>query len=431
MTLAQARAIVVRHRVIAGLALLLALPVVFIVTHFLPRTYAATASLLLSNQRSDASNELTTVLTSLAKSSAILERVRVATNDAVPVAILQQNVKARLYGTILKITYTDSRPTLAVAVPNAVVDSLVSYYNNLASTQYQSSTARLQVELERKKRQLHDLDRRMQAMSAAGIPVDAENPAGHAELSSTLASLESQRIAAQDTLRSDEAYAATQPAVATGPGDVSTNSEYATLEGALQRDETQLRAAKLHYTEDYPGLADFETRVASDRSQLAALRTHLIAAGAAVDRSTGAANRTSPLVAADHAKVDALDGQINALQLRSERLTGSRVTVETVKAERDSVVSQFAALSSSLATALASRAIAENYGTLSVIDRATYAEVAGINAKIVALIDVLIALAIAFGIAVLADRRRERPVAAATVEPNDTRRVLTTPSQRR
>ena len=67
-------------------------------------------------------------------------------------------------------------------------------------------------------------------------------------------------------------------------------------------------------------------------------------------------------------------------------------------------MAQFDALSSSLATAIASRANAQNYGTLSVIDRATYADVAGLNSKIVALIDILIALAIAFAATLIAER---------------------------
>ena len=410
MTLAYARAVVDRHRLIAIAALLLALPIVFLISYFLPRTYAASASLLLSNQKSDASSELTTVLTTLAKSSAILERARKATNDAVPIARLQQNVKARLYGTILKITYTDARPALAVAVPNAVVDSLVNYYNALTSQQYASSTARLQVELENKKRQLHDLDRRFQALSAAGIPVDAENPVGNAEIASSLSGLRAQRIQAEDTLRSDQAFGVGNRAIAIPPAkpDVSTNPLYGTLASTLQRDEALLATTKAQYTADWPGLADIESRVATERRQLASLRSQLIASGAApspVDiQANDANNRSSALIAADHAKLDAIDSQIATLSSSSNKLVGSRVVIETLKAERASVVAQFDALSSSLATALASRANAQNYGTLSVIDRATYADVAGLNSKIVAIIDILIALAIALLAAIIAER---------------------------
>ena len=408
MTLAYARAVVDRHRIVALAALLLALPIVFLVSYFLPRTYTATASLLLSNQKSDASSELTTVLTTLAKSSAILERVRTSSNDAVPIARLQQNVKARLYGTILKITYTDSHPALAVAVPNAVVDSLVGYYNNLASQQYASTTARLQTELENKKVQLHDLDRRFQALSAAGIPVDAENPAGNAEIASSISALRAQRIQAEDTLRSDQAYGSGAPSLPPAKPDVSTNPVYGTLASALQRDEALLATSKAQYTAAWPGLADIENRIATERRQLATLRGQLVASGAAPSsadiQANEASSRSSALIAADHAKLDAIDSQIATLSSSSSKLVGSRVVIETLKAERASVVAQFDALSSSLATALASRANAQNYGTLSVIDRATYADVAGLNSKIVALIDILIALAIAFAATLIAER---------------------------
>ena len=408
MTLAYARAVVDRHRIVALAALLLALPIVFLVSYFLPRTYTATASLLLSNQKSDASSELTTVLTTLAKSSAILERARTSTNDAVPIARLQQNVKARLYGTILKITYTDSRPALAVAVPNAVVDSLVGYYNNLASQQYASTTARLQTELENKKVQLHDLDRRFQALSAAGIPVDAENPAGNAEIASSISALRAQRIQAEDTLRSDQAYGSGAPSLPPAKPDVSTNPVYGALASALQRDEALLATSKAQYTAAWPGLADIENRIATERRQLATLRGQLVASGAAPSsadiQANEASSRSSALIAADHAKLDAIDSQIATLSSSSSKLVGSRVVIETLKAERASVVAQFDALSSSLATAIASRANAQNYGTLSVIDRATYADVAGLNSKIVALIDILIALAIAFAATLIAER---------------------------
>lgn len=408
MTLAYARAVVDRHRIVALAALLLALPIVFLVSYFLPRTYTATASLLLSNQKSDASSELTTVLTTLAKSSAILERVRTSSNDAVPIARLQQNVKARLYGTILKITYTDSHPALAVAVPNAVVDSLVGYYNNLASQQYASTTARLQTELENKKVQLHDLDRRFQALSAAGIPVDAENPAGNAEIASSISALRAQRIQAEDTLRSDQAYGSGAPSLPPAKPDVSTNPVYGALASALQRDEALLATSKAQYTAAWPGLADIENRIATERRQLATLRGQLVASGAAPSsadiQANEASSRSSALIAADHAKLDAIDSQIATLSSSSSKLVGSRVVIETLKAERASVVAQFDALSSSLATALASRANAQNYGTLSVIDRATYADVAGLNSKIVALIDILIALAIAFAATLIAER---------------------------
>ena len=406
----DARAVVDRHRIVAIAALLLALPIVFLVSYFLPRTYAATASVLLTNQKSDASNELTTVLTTLAKSSAILERVRATTNDAVSIARLQQNVKARLYGTILKISFTDSRPALAVAVPNAVVDSLVSYYNNLASQQYASTTARLQSELQNKKAQLHDLDRRFQALSASGIPVDAENPVASAEIATSLTELRAQRIQAEDTLRSDQAYGVSDRAVSLPPAkpDVSTNPVYGGLASALQRDDALLITSKRQYTANWPGLADLEARIASERQQLATLRGQLIASGNApspVDlAASDASNRSSALVAADHAKLDAIDSQIATLSSSSNKLVGSRVVIETLKAERASVVAQFDALSSSLATALASRANAQNYGTLSVIDRATYADVAGLNPKIVFILDILIALAIAYAAALIAER---------------------------
>ncbi len=429
MTLSYARAVVARHRVLALATLLLALPTVFLVSHFLPRTYAATASLLLSNQKSDASTELTTVLTTLAKSSAILGRVRTSTSDAVPIAQLQQNVKARLYGTILKITYTDSHPALAVAVPNAVVDSLVSYYNNLASQQYASTTARLQTELENKKSQLHDLDRRFQALSAAGIPVDAENPVGNAEIESSISALRAQRIQAEDTLRSDEAYGGGNRVVSLPPAkpDVSTNPVYGSLASALQRDEALLATSKAQYTANWPGLADIEDRIAIERRQLATLRSQLVASGAApspVDiEANDASRRASALVAADHAKLDAIDSQIATLSSSSNKLVGSRVVVETLKAERTSVVAQFDALSASLATALASRANAQNYGTLSVIDRATYADVAGLSPKIVAIIDILVALAIAFAAALLAERIDPR--VGILAEPSYGRSILT------
>ncbi len=405
-----ARAVVDRHRIVALAALLLALPIVFLVSYFLPRTYAGTASLLLSNQKSDASNELTTVLTTLAKSSAILERVRAATHDAVPIAQLQQNVKARLYGTILKITYTDSHPALAVSVPNAVVDSLVAYYNNLASQQYASTTARLQIELQNKKVQLHDLDRRFQALSAAGIPVDAENPVASAEIASSISALRAQRIQAEDTLRSDQAYGSGDRAVSLPPAkpDVSTNPMYGGLASALQRDEALLATSKRQYTANWPGLTDLESRIAVERRELATLRGQLVASGNApspVDiAANDASNRSSALIAADHAKLDAIDSQIATLSSSSNKLVGSRVVIETLKAERASVVAQFDALSSSLATALASRANAQNYGTLSVIDRATYADIAGLSPKIVAILDLLIALAIAFAAALIAER---------------------------
>lgn len=419
MTFARAREIVARHRVIGAIALLLLLPLVFIITYFLPRTYSGSASVLLTNQKTDASNELTTVLTSLAKSSAILERVRTSTHDAVSIAKLQQNVKARLYGTILKITFTDSRPPVAVAVPNAVVDSLVSYYDTLASSQYDSSTQRLQAELERKKRQLHDLDRRFQALSASGIPVDAENPAGNAEVASSLAGLQAQRIQAEDTLRSDLAYAGSRPKFAADAPpirqDIGTNPEYATLASTLQRDEALLTTQQAQYSNDYPVLAETQARVAKERAQLSGLRARLVASATAAARSSGSSaadisnadnnGRSNALISADHAKIDAIDAQIGALEARSNKLVGSRVTIETLKAERESVVAQFNALSASLATSLASRATAANYGTLSVIDRATYADVAGLNAKIVALLDVLVALALAFGVCLIAERR--------------------------
>lgn len=415
MTYAKARAIVLRQRVVGAFALLLLLPIVFIVTYFLPRTYSGSASVLLTNQRTDASNELTTVLTSLAKSSAILERVRASTHDAVSIAKLQQNVKARLYGTILKITYTDSQPALAIAVPNDVVDSLVTYYNNLTSSQYDSSTARLQAELVRKQRQLHDLDGRFQALSASGIPVDAENPAGSAELASSLAGLQAQRIQAEDTLRSDLAYAGSRSGVIpTQKQDVSTNPEYASLASALQRDEALLTTQQAQYSESFPVLIETRGRVAKERSQLATLRARLVSTGSVSSVADVIATenngRSSALISADHAKIDAIDAQIGALQSRSNKLLGSRVTIETLKAERESVVAQFNALSASLATALASRAIAANYGTLSVIDRAAYAEVAGLNGKIVIVIDVLVAFALAFGLCAIADRFDQRSV---------------------
>ncbi|MGH7838673.1 MAG: hypothetical protein ACREQC_12750, partial [Candidatus Binataceae bacterium] len=204
---------------------------------------------------------------------------------------------------------------------------------------------------------------------------------------------------------------------------LATDPAYQAKLTALQKDQAELAGEQAQYTEDYPGLVALQQRVAREQAVVDNERQRVLAQGIPVTPGDVAAitagNRAGAAVSADKARLDALDSQISHLEGQIAGLSSNGLLINTLRAERDAVKSQFIALSQSLAQTLSAKATAASYGNLIVLDRAQSADVSPLSGRKFLALLFLIAVALALGSAFVAEslEQAERDAAPDAAAP--------------
>jgi uncharacterized protein involved in exopolysaccharide biosynthesis len=143
-------------------------------------------------------------------------------------------------------------------------------------------------------------------------------------------------------------------------------------------DAAQLQLVKSQYKAGYPGTPGLQDKV---RHETQALTT---AENAAANSSTAGSTsyatalaeqgRVNATLAADRARVSALNAQIASTQQHLAAVPTSGVEVAALQRDRDAAQAEYQNLSTKLTDTLASEAEAASVGSVAVIDRATVAQ---------------------------------------------------------
>ncbi|MGH7728144.1 MAG: hypothetical protein ACREM2_05080 [Vulcanimicrobiaceae bacterium] len=429
MTPRRALGIVRKHSALV-LSVLIAALVCVGAYHFLvPTQYVATSTLLMTNE--DGANEDTYmgVLPTIVGSSTLLTQVQADLHDQIDSYAIKGRIKAVVRGTTLGVVFQGSDPALAVAVVNATADDLSRYYSRIATLRYDNDVRGISDAAAAKRSRLDQLDSQLQQLAAkTGLPLNSDSQSD--SVTSELDALSSERAQAYQQYVSDLAFARSSGAListsdpsAESASLLATDPAYQAKLTALQKDQAELAGEQAQYTEDYPGLVALQQRVAREQAVVDNERQRVLAQGIPVTPGDVAAitagNRAGAAVSADKARLDALDSQISHLEGQIAGLSSNGLLINTLRAERDAVKSQFIALSQSLAQTLSAKATAASYGNLIVLDRAQSADVSPLSGRKFLALLFLIAVALALGSAFVAEslEQAERDAAPDAAAP--------------
>jgi uncharacterized protein involved in exopolysaccharide biosynthesis len=420
---------VVRDRwiVVAG-TLVLGTLLAYSARHLVPTTYDGTSKVLIVNENTGGDPSVNSLdLPALATSTVVLGRVHDSVSGAPVVAALKENVKARvpLHSSIMEIGFRDPNPVLADAIPNAIADELTHYYREISTHRYNENERYLDAAVATQLQRLDALDRQLQDVTARDAFVGSDKAIDN--LTTRLDDLETQFSTASATLVSDQAQfnvANNPPAVLKGVIEheiLADDPVYQNMRNTDARDAATLADDRSAYTARYPGLPGEVAKVDSESAQLRARRSHALTSPDAYSPTQAAsiedAQKAAAVLAGDRAKVNALNGLIGDTRRRLADLPHTGADVAVLRMQRDAAQTEYSALSTRRAAAVADRAEASSLGTVVVIDRAVRADaqVGGGNGRFVVIVSILL-LALALGSAYLVDALDPRLRRADQVE---------------
>jgi uncharacterized protein involved in exopolysaccharide biosynthesis len=395
-------AVVRRYRwLILTVFCVLIVPAVLVISQ-IPRTYQASANVLIVNGNTRNDPTLSSAdLPSIVGSTVLLERVQRRLGISTPLLDMKKHLVAKppaYRSGIMRIQYTDSDRDRAAMVANGIADELASYYSELSTTRYDEDLRALDKELSIQKQRLQAIDAQLQEQGG-GDNLASDDASVDGDSSGQAAALESQRSLASADLQGDIAHA--QATSIGARRDVLTNDQlYQQLQTSLNKATADLADARSRYTAQYPGFSALQDRVNGLKAAIAKEAARALS-NAQSQSSNGDQIKAQAAVAADRAKVVALDEQLATLTGKGS-VSGS---AELLRLERDDVLREYQSVAARRATSLADRADALSLGSVEVVDRAIPSEAQpGIGPIRLGLTAALIIAFIAFGSAFLVDQ---------------------------
>ncbi len=387
-----------RHSLLIATVFFVLLAVSIIVISKMPRTYQATANVLVVNGNSRNDPTLSSLdLPSIVGSTAVLERVQRKLGITTPLLSMKKSLVAKppaYRSGIMRIQYTDSDRDRAAIVVNGIADELASYYTELSTARYDDDLRALDVEISRQKQRLESIDRQLKAQGGEGLTTDDDQ--GGDSSSSQVGTLQSQRTLAYADLQGDIAHA--QAATSDAQRDILLGDPvYQQLQSDLTKASADLADARLRYTSQYPGLSALQNRVDSLKAAIAQESAKALnnAGSASPDEVKAQAS-----VETDRAKVIALDEELAAENKKHSIAS----PLEQLRLERQQVFHEYQSVAARRATSLADRADALSLGSVEVVDRAIPSEAqTGMGRIRLTLIAAFVISIVAFGSAFLAD----------------------------
>lgn len=357
------------------------------------RKYSATATVLAVSSTSGDSTALDPQkdpthaaispgdLPALLRSSTLIKRVGAQLHlTADQTAKLGGAIKAKssLASDVIPITVTDSDQGRAVAEANAVTRALQHYEQEIAMSRYDLLIRDLQTQLASRRATLHDIDGKIDALSAADPYITAD--AGTTAINTRIVALEQQRETLRTTIAGDAsaaAIAAQRPGVARDLASreiVQNDPVFQNLRNQLGKDLAQLNLEKAGYTDKFAGLKGLQDQVDRENASL-----NQAQAQAASDPRKSATyvstlldkNKAEAALSADRAQLASLDGQIAAMtsHLASSRDEG--LSISALRRDREAGNQAYAQLSDRLAVAIADRSQAAAVNSIVLLDDAT------------------------------------------------------------
>ncbi|MBC5798688.1 MAG: hypothetical protein GIW94_01705 [Candidatus Eremiobacteraeota bacterium] len=345
-------------------------------------TYTAEATVAQVQDDSSRTPILQTAdLPAIATSVAVLQRVKDQLHIGAPIDQMRKQLsvgsKTDSKTDVLPIDYRDRNPAVALKVSNAVADSLVDYYRYLATRQYRDLQSALRAQLAEQRNRIRDLDGRI-AKAVEGNSYSASDKAQDT-LAASIASLESQRGVAYATLVADRASAAGQGTNAGLNGVINEQSAasdpyYQALRTGQAKDASELQFEKAGYTDQYPGIAGLQEKVSRETAATDTARKQAevknVGASTALTQILFDKQHADSLVAADQARVNAVDQQVAQMKQRLSALSTAGVSADALRLQRDASQANYQQISVKLQTSLADESAASTLSSLFVLSRA-------------------------------------------------------------
>ena len=379
----EAFATIQRRRVIVIAMLIVGLIGIFVFLRVTPRSYLGYAQVLTVGAKDGRESAVSTNdLPSFATSTVVLQRVIERLNLPVSVVELKGGVKARLTqgSDIMAISYQNAFPDRAVAVPNIVAEELSRYYEEISTRQADADIRKLRAAVDAEQKHLQETTRKL-----AGNRIDGVFLGDEKTLESTTAQyndLLSQRAFAQATYQGDVAQAQAQSSSSEAFKKLArreilqNNVYFQELIHGTAKDRAELAFDRGLFTPAYPGFAGLNAKVHSEAATLGTAEKQILASADAVSPAQQGndilTKRAQALVAADQAKVSALDGLIAIDRERMQSIPKLEVSTSWLRLQSEASKANYLALATRLNTATANRALA--LGSLVVLDRAVSAD---------------------------------------------------------
>lgn len=355
-----------------------------IVAPFLPMivhpTYSATARLLVVNEASKTTVDASADVPTIAKSGAVLDRVRSRLKLSSDSEDFRKRVKAKVpaHSSIMEITFSDGDSDRAAVVANAIADETVVYYREIATQRYEDVTRQLGQTIVQLRSKIDGVNERLQRVSVDNPYANSDRASD--DLTAQIGTLKMVRNQAYADLLADRATAnalAGQGSKITGIVDreaLKNDPVYSALEMQIAADEATLAVQSATYTDVNPALVSVREKVARERIQLrdakaAALRKRADSSPSYASQAL-AVGSAAGKVAGDEARLRALDTQIADDERHLRDTFGPGASVQVLRAERDAAEQQYLAVTQRLSTAQADQTQAASLGTLVVVDRA-------------------------------------------------------------
>ncbi len=316
----------------------------------------------------------------LAMSTDVLQRAKVRAGVSDDVDMIRSKMSASMSprSSVLPIVYRDKNAKKAIILPNAIADSLVDEYHDLASRQYDQQISRLRSQLGNEQGSIRQLDTRLQQAVQKDSYAGQENALTN--LTARLNELDSQRATADATYTADRAAASEGGSKGTLANvfreqAVASDPYVTALRSGQAKDAAEYQFEKAGYTDAYPGLAGLHEKVQRESAQVSnasrdAASQH-IGASQSYAQFILAQRAAQSQVAGDKARVASIDGEINQTLGHLRNLPQSGVATNTLRLQRDSAAAAYQQVEIRLQNTIAEQAQAASLNSLVVLDHAT------------------------------------------------------------
>jgi uncharacterized protein involved in exopolysaccharide biosynthesis len=408
--------VVVRRWRIVLATLIVGLIGVYFISKHVPREFQASSHVLIMSENDGRDPTVTSVdLPSVATSTVVLSRAIDRLKIPVSVVTLQKAIKAKVQArsSIMEISYRDSSPDRAVAVPNMVADELSTYYDEISTQRANFDVQKLDKALNATRKRYDMINDRLAQLTAKNTTLSSENAFG--ALTARLEDLQTQYRLANATLQGDaaavDALSPDAPSLTKlAHHEILANDDYyRTLVVGASKDRAELAFDQAQYTDRLPGLAELRAKVAAENSLIASQRSRLLSDPGSFSSAQSQASlddrKAAAVVTGDASRVKALGDLIADTNAKLNALPDASARYAWLKLQRDAAQADYLTLSGRRTSAEASRAEALSLGSVVVFDRAVRATTAvvGMGRTTLSLITATFVVLIALGMAFLAE----------------------------
>jgi capsular polysaccharide biosynthesis protein len=427
MTLHQFISVIKRRSIVIWAVIAVGLALMYSFRNVVPNSFAGVAHVVLVAENGARDPSVSIVdLPSIATSTVVLERVRNSLKLPISLINLKANVSASVLGrsSIMAVGFRDRSAERAIDVSNAVADELSRYYDEISTQRYDVNVDRLSTELDAEAGKMRALDNQMSKVVATDPFVVSDKSVDN--ITTEIAALDEQRAVARAQFQADTALAnALSPNVVlsqTARHEIlADDPAYTTGRAAVAKDDTQLASDMATYTKAFPGLPGELAKIRGENAALSQEAAHALSNPNAYSPSAAGTEqqriRQLAVVAGDTARVNELDNLVSTEQGRLNDLPDTGSKYSELAAQRTVMETEYEALATRRANALANRAEASSLGSVVVLDRAIKADtqLAGGRTR-AAVVAFILVLAAAFGLAFLIDSMDPRLSRAEDIE---------------